>query len=141
MVIREFAGGNVKKGRAVLPRFGRVLIEIVPHSPAGLEASVTRTCDKPEIVGLAEALVNELVRLSPGIVITRGPMETKTVTSKSIGRRGGPIATPEDQKLKVVKGWLRAQGRLNQEIYAQSRGIAPSTLRRWIHQLRQAGKL
>ncbi len=132
----------MQQAAAATHKFGRVLIEIRPHSPDGLEASVTRTCNKPEIIELAEALVKELVRLSPGIVIKKALPESKPVIAEREGRRrGGPVPTPQDEKMKVVKGWLQVQGRVNQELYARRQGIAPSTLRRWIRQLRREGKL
>ncbi len=56
-------------------------------------------------------------------------------------RRGGPIATPEDQMIEIVNGWLKAQGEETQECYCSRKGIAPSTLRNWVRQLRAKGKL
>jgi hypothetical protein len=68
--------------------------------------------------------------------------ETVTITLQlPAGKRGGPVGTPENQKVDTVKGWLEVRGQMNQELYAQSRGVAPSTLRRWTRELRVKGKL
>jgi len=56
-------------------------------------------------------------------------------------KRGGPIATPEDQKLEIVRGWLEVKGKMRQEDYAATRGVSVSTLRRWERELRQQKKL
>ncbi len=121
---------------------GRIMIEILPSIRKQIQVIVTRTCDNPEVVDLEEAVLRELVLLWPGVIIRRGSSETQTVTREMIRRkRGGPAGTPEDQKMKIVRGWLKVQGRINQEIYSRSQGVAPSTLRRWMRQLRQEDKL
>ncbi|HZQ09219.1 MAG TPA: helix-turn-helix domain-containing protein [Anaerolineae bacterium] len=56
-------------------------------------------------------------------------------------RRGGPLAPDDTEQLRIVRGWLRVQGRMNQEVYAREQGISPATLRRWMRQLEAQGKL
>lgn len=125
-----------------LPTPGRITIEILPPAREQIQVIVTRTCDNPEVIDLEEAVLRTLALLWPGVVIRRGSYESQTVTPEMIRRkRGGPAGTPADQKMKIVRGWLRVQGRVNQEIYARGQGVAPSTLRRWMRQLRHEGKL
>ncbi len=112
------------------------------QSPRTIQVTVDRACDEPEIVAYAEALLTEIVRLWPGVVIRSGELEHAFGSRESRkSQRGGPVATPEGQRIQIVRGWFRVQGQVNQEIYAQSQGIAPSTLRRWIRELRDEGKL
>jgi hypothetical protein len=58
-------------------------------------------------------------------------------------RRGGPEPTPEEDKVKIVKGWreVKGTGKMTQETYALSRWIDPRTLRRWERELEEEGKL
>jgi len=123
-------------------RQGRVSIDIVSLDRGGFEVTVTRSSDKPEIIEYAESVLKEIVRLTPKVIIRRVSPTSPLVTFKSASpKRGGPAGTPEDQKMRIAAGWLRVQGRINQAVYADSQGVAPSTLRRWIRQLRQEGKL
>lgn len=56
-------------------------------------------------------------------------------------RGGGPRATPLNEQLRIVKGWLRVMGRINKETYAASQGIDQSTLYRWEKSLEKQGLL
>ncbi len=125
-----------------MPKFGRIFIEIISQSPETIQVTVSRACDEPEIVAYVEALRAEIVRLWPGAVVWGGESEYGLVSWESPkSQRGGPVGTPEDQRLRIVRGWFDVRGQVNQEIYAQNQGIAPSTLRRWIRELRDEGKL
>lgn len=122
-------------------KFGRVIIDLVPGGEAGVQVTVTRTCDKPEIVRYADRVLEALSQVSPGFTIKRETNAPGPTISSTTRRRGGPAGTPEDKKIAIIKGWLKVRGGMNQETYAQSRGVAPSTLRRWMRQLREQGKL
>jgi hypothetical protein len=78
-----------------------------------------------------QALLAEIQRIWPEAHTRHAPP----------ARRGGPAGTPEDQRLQIVRGWLDVQGRMNQEVYAGSQGIAVSTLRRWMRAFQEAHKL
>lgn len=56
-------------------------------------------------------------------------------------RRGGPEATPEEDRLRIVRGWEDQKGRMLQEVYAATYGIDATTLRRWRRELKNEGKL
>lgn len=56
-------------------------------------------------------------------------------------RRGGPIPTPEEEKLTTVRKWLTVKGSVNQEAFALSEGITPQTLRKWKKELENKGKI
>lgn len=56
-------------------------------------------------------------------------------------RRGGPLPTPEEDKLKIVMEWLTRQGKETQEDFCNRKGVATSTLRAWIRELRAQNKL
>jgi hypothetical protein len=89
-----------------------------------------------------EALLKEIARLWPDAVIRREQPKALAAAYTPPGlKRGGPAGTPEAQRLQIVRGWLSVQGRMNQEVYASSQGIAASTLRRWLRQLRREHKL
>ncbi|HZQ07351.1 MAG TPA: hypothetical protein VFD70_12295 [Anaerolineae bacterium] len=77
------------------------------------------------------------VRHSPRIVVT--PFDPNELIRKR--RRGGPLPPSDTEKLRIVHGWLRVQGRMNQEVYARAQGISPATLRRWMRQLEVQRKL
>jgi transposase-like protein len=76
------------------------------------------------------------VRRAPNVVVT--PFHPEELMRR---HQGGPRAIADDQKLRIVRGWLQVQGRVNQEIYSQGHGISSATLRRWMRQLEQKGKL
>jgi hypothetical protein len=104
--------------------------------------TVTRARDDPAVMNYIEAVLQQIARGWP--VVVKQTVRSKTVTitlQLPAGKRGGPIGTPDDQKVDTIKGWLEVRGQMNQEVYAQSRGVAPSTLRRWIRELRTKGKL
>lgn len=56
-------------------------------------------------------------------------------------RRGGPLPMPDSDKEKIVKEWLVAQGKETQENFCNRKGVATSTLRAWIRELRAKNKL
>jgi hypothetical protein len=56
-------------------------------------------------------------------------------------RRGGPIPTPESEKIRIVQGWHQVKDNVNQEAYAQGQWITPRTLREWEKELEEQGKL
>ncbi len=60
--------------------------------------------------------------------------------NESKRRRGGPLGTPEEKKLEIVREWHEVQGDTSQEIFCNSRGISSSTLRRWEKELKAQGK-
>ncbi len=120
----------------------QIRIEIAPHASGGLEAKVTQVYDDPVVMSYLEAVLGEIARGQPVVVMRTARSETVTVALQlPVGKRGGPAGTPEDQKMEIVKGWLEVRGRMNQEVYAHSRGVASSTLRRWMRELREASKL
>jgi hypothetical protein len=61
----------------------------------------------------------------------------------SIGhtRQGGPIPTPEQDRLDIVRRWQEKRGRMKQEVFASMHGISGRTLRRWEKDLKEQGKL
>ncbi len=121
---------------------GRLIIEILPVTPERIEVTVTRTCDNPVVIDSEEELLKVIVRLWPGAVIKRAqPMAPAAASYPTRTRRGGPAGTPEARRIQIVRGWLRVQGRMTQEIYASRQGVAASTLRRWRRQLDADGKL
>ncbi len=125
-----------------MPKLGRIFIEITSQSPETIQVTVNRDCHDPAIMAYAEALFTEIVRLWPGHVVWHVESERSLGSTPSTKqRRGGPAGTPQDQRIQIVRGWFNVRGQVNQEIYAQSQGVAPSTLRRWIRQLRDEGKL
>ncbi|HEY4667617.1 MAG TPA: hypothetical protein VIH26_09985 [Anaerolineales bacterium] len=142
--MQRIIGGYEAKGLSGLVRRpgGRLIIEVFPLTPERIEVAVTRTCDNPVVIDAEEELMKEIVRLWPQAVIRREQPQVPTVSpSPPGGKRGGPAGTPENQRIKIVRGWLRVQGRTHQEVYASSQDISTSTLRRWMRQLREEGKL
>jgi hypothetical protein len=95
-------------------------------------------CDEPRVVELLEHLLAVIMDIWPQARVTAVSMQE---TAGDGARRGGPCGTPKSQRQEVVEGWLRLRGRMNQEVYAQGRGISPATLRRWMRELRDADKL
>ena len=55
--------------------------------------------------------------------------------------RGGPKPTPDEDRLRIVRGWLEVQGNMLKEVYAQYHGVSPRTLTNWEHDLREEGKI
>lgn len=139
-LVREVA--VLKTVPSINPGRGRVLIEIASDKDRGLQVTVMRTCNEPETVEFVEAILQEMIRIAPHAIIKRGSpdsmIERPAIASH---KRGGPAGTPEGQKMKIVRGWLEVRGRMNQEIYSYSQGVTSSTLRRWVRQLRETGKL
>lgn len=118
--------------RRVYSTSGQIIIKILALPSQQIQVTVIGTCTNPAVIEFLEAVLGEMGQRWPQVVIRR---------VEATKKRGGPIGTPEDQRIKIVRGWLRVQGRMNQEIYANSQGIAPSTLRRWQRELGDKGKL
>jgi len=124
------------------PRASQIIIDKTLGKPERIEVAVPRAGDRVAIDEYMGQVLDEIARRWPESVITRVPLETPAARSHPSGhKRGGPASTPERQRIEIVREWLDVQGRVNQEVYAQAHGISTATLRRWIHQLRQAGKL
>ncbi len=120
----------------------QIRIEIVPYASGGMEVMVTWVHDDPAVMNYLKAVLEEIAQGRPVVVMRTARPETVTIAVQlPVGKRGGPAGTPEDQKMEIVKGWLEVRGRMNQEVYARSRGVASSTLRRWMQELREASKL
>jgi hypothetical protein len=113
-------------------RTGRALIEIALLPSQQIQVSVLRSCDNPIVLDLVEFTLSQLRAHSPNVNVRH------FLTPKR--KRGGPIGTPEAQKLRIARGWLKVQGRMNQEAFARGEGISPATLRRWLREL-DDGKL
>ena len=50
-------------------------------------------------------------------------------------RKGGPLPTSEEEKIRIVRGWHKKRGKVSQEGYAEMQGISVRTLRRWEREL------
>jgi len=143
-IMRRTAAAVVARGQwpADRPPNGRLVIEMRSVAADRLQVTVTRLCDSPIAVESVEVLLSEIARLWPAALIQReAPAALPTAASLPLSRRGGPVGTPEPQRLQIVQGWLTVQGRMNQEVYASTHGIAASTLRRWMRQLQAEDKL
>lgn len=57
--------------------------------------------------------------------------------TKKKKRGGGPKATPLDNKIEIVTGWLAVEGRQVKEDYANRVGVSVTTLWRWEKELRE----
>lgn len=120
-------------------RSGRIKIDIAHSDPDGIEVTVVRSCDDPVLQNLADEILSDLVRRQPGVIVKR--IESPAPSSGSSQKRGGPAGLPENKRLEIVRGWYLVQGRVKETTFAHSHNISPSTLRRWIREFRQAGKL
>ncbi len=119
-----------------------IKIEIVSLTPERVEVMVTHANDDPLFMSRIDRMMREMVECWPIVHVKISPSSTEELTpDHAHGKRGGPIGTPDSQRFEIVRGWLAIQGRMNQEVYAQSRGVAASTLRRWMRELRAEGKL
>jgi len=119
-----------------------IKIEIVTVAPEQVEVTVIHRDGDPLLLRCVDRLVQEIARCRPlAPVKIDQPVSESAPPSRTNGRRGGPSGTPKTQQLEIVQGWLAIQGRMNQEVYAQSRGVAASTLRRWLRDFRVEGKL
>ncbi len=119
-------------------RAGRVRIDIVSAGTGNVLVTVARACNNPAVLKLADELLGQIAR-HPNVTIKN--IEPEVPLSALVGRRGGPAGMPENQRIEIVRGWFKVRGRIKEVDYAQSRGISPATLRRWIRELLQAGKL
>lgn len=88
-----------------------------------------------EITYLDQAL-NRLAHQFIEAVMQNWPYQSK------LGKRlGGPIPTPEEERINIVKNWHKERGRVPQWSFCQRVGISTSTLRRWEKELERQGKL
>ena len=120
----------------------QIKIEVTPLPGKRIEVTIVYASDDRAIIDGVQAVVSKIVKAWPraGVRIVRSETES-TSLCPTAGKHGGPAGTPENQKQWIVKGWLEIQGRMNQEVYANSNGISSSTLRRWMRELRANGKL
>jgi hypothetical protein len=63
------------------------------------------------------------------------------ITEFAQKRHGGPVPTPEAEKIRIVQGWCKVKGKINQEAYAQGQWITARTLREWEKELEEQGKI
>lgn len=120
----------------------QIKIEIMLLRSERIEVTIAYANDDRAIMDDVEAVVSKIVKAWPLAVVRIARSETETVSlCPTANKRGGPAGTPENQKQWIVRGWLEVQGRMNQEVYANSKGISSSTLRRWMRELRANGKL
>ncbi len=120
-------------------RSGRVVIELKMGKGGRYEANIMRTSEEPELAKYADALVRELVRLSPDIDIRTSRPALGDQTPVTDRNRGGRIGAPEEHKRKIVEGWLLVRGKMKQQAYARAHGISVSTLKRWIQDIGEKG--
>lgn len=119
-----------------------IKIEIVSLAPERVEVTVTHADDDPLLMSCTDLILREIAECWPIVHVKISQSSTEERTQdRAHSKRGGPIGTPVSQRLEIVRGWLAIQGQINQEVYAQSRGVAASTLRRWMRELRAEGKL
>jgi len=104
-----------------------------------------------------DQLAGSFLALIPAVTLQSSPRTTwspdeQTSVQKTNGgaaeshgteplRRGGPLPTPEEDKMKIVTEWLTRQGKETQEDFCNRKGVATSTLRAWIRELRAQNKL
>ncbi len=141
---QQVQGVVVKKKRERLCSVSaRIVIEIVPTHPSSDYTAMANAYDLATLLHDFEMELRAFFQLWPEVRVSRNFAARDLILTPYYDskKRGGPMGTPEDQKTKIVKGWQQVQGRMNQEVYASSQGIACSTLRRWIRELRQLGKL
>ena len=113
---------------------GRARIELL-YIPSGqVQVTVISWCDKPIMVETAMSMLDSIQNKSNVVV---NPFDPKELMRKR--HAGGPPPPSDSEKLRIVLGWRRVQGHMNQEVYTREHGISPATLRRWIHQLEKQG--
>jgi hypothetical protein len=69
-------------------------------------------------------------RLAAGIRKELSPYSE--LHNNSYNSKGGPKATPLEDKLNYVRGWIANPGKITQEKYCKNKGIGASTLRSWM---------
>jgi hypothetical protein len=118
---------------------GQVRIEITLSDPDSIQVTVARSCNDPVILELVDEILDEIFLRRPKVVVkTAEPDAPLGATSE---KRGGPAGMPDEKRIEIVQGWFKVQGRMKQALYANSQGISPATLRRWIREMRNTGKL
>lgn len=122
-------------------RRGRVIIDIERQAPAEIHVTITPTCDNADVMEYCRRLCEQTLLEWPDARIKMNKPLILNASGQDKGRRGGPIGTPTDEKLRIIRDWVRVQGRVNQEVYAGTHGISSATLRRWLREIRVDGKL
>lgn len=124
--------------QAVRPS-GQVRIEIASSDPDSIQVTVARSCNNPVILELVDEILNEIYLRRPKVVVKNA--EPDAPLGPTSQKRGGPAGMPDEKRIEIVQGWFKVQGRMKQVLYANSQGISPATLRRWIREMRETGKL
>lgn len=123
-----------------LPDVGQVVVDVVPlgnNASRVVVAYDPNPCMLERMKQLRSQMRDELTQpqadtVEEGVGVTEEPAPF---------RRGGPLGPSDDEKLRLVSGWLRVQGRQTQEVYAQLQGRSASTLRRYIRDLKAKGMI
>jgi hypothetical protein len=118
---------------------GQVRIEIASSDPDSIQVTVARSCNNPVILELVDEILNEIYLRRPKVVVKNA--EPDAPLGPTSQKRGGPAGMPDEKRIEIVQGWFKVQGRMKQALYANSQGISPATLRRWIREMRETGKL
>lgn len=118
---------------------GRVRIDITSSGPDSIQVTVARSCNNPMTLELVDEILDEIFLRRPKVVVKN--VEPDTPLSAVSQKRGGPAGMPDEKRKEIIQGWFKVQGRMKQVQYANSRGISPATLRRWIREMRDTGKL
>lgn len=122
--------------RRPLKTIGRATIELVMLPSGEAQVRVMRWCDKPTMVETVTAMLTAVEHL-PHVVVT--PFDPDELLRKR--HKGGPIPPSDTEKLRIVREWLKVQGQMNQKVFARQHSISPATLRRWMRQLEEQGRL
>lgn len=125
-------------GHATRPS-GRVRIDITSSGPDSIQVLVARSCNNPAILELVDEILDEIFVRRPKVLVKN--VEPGVPFSATSQKRGGPAGMPDEKRIEIVQGWFKVQGRMKQVLYANSQGISPATLRRWVREMREAGKL
>lgn len=118
---------------------GQVRIEITLSDPDSIQVTIARSCNNPMILELVDEILNEIFLRRPKVVVKNA--ESDAPLGATSQKRGGPAGMPDEKRMEIVQGWFKVQGRMKQVLYADSRGISAATLRRWIREMRDTGKL
>lgn len=114
---------------------GRANIELVFLPSQQVQVSVIHWCDTPIMIETVMTLLDS-IRASPHVMLS--PFDPEALAKR---RRGGPIPTPDEDKVRIIRDWLGVQGHTKEEVFAHEQGISSATLRRWKRQLELQGKL
>lgn len=120
-------------------RAGRVTLTISAQPSGGILLTVARACSNPKVLKLADEVIAHTRQQVADTVVKE--VEPEVPFSALTRKRGGPKGRPETQRIEIVKGWFKVQGKMKAVDYAHSRGISAATLRRWVRELLDTGKL